>query len=58
MNTLFRIVPDTNVVIASHNASPTSPNKEFFDRWEQDEFAVLYCEDTFEDGTMVPIKTT
>ena len=45
MKTMFRTVPDTNVILAAHNASPTSPNKEYFDRWEREEFAVLYCDD-------------
>jgi predicted nucleic acid-binding protein len=49
MKTSFRTVPDTNVIIASQNASATSPNKEFFDRWEQDEFALLYCEDALRE---------
>jgi predicted nucleic acid-binding protein len=49
MKTFFRTVPDTNVVLASHNASPNSPNKEYFDRWENDEFVLLYCEDTLRE---------
>jgi predicted nucleic acid-binding protein len=49
MKTSFRTVPDTNVIIASQNASAASPNKEFFDRWEQEEFALLYCEDTLRE---------
>ncbi|MCP4397670.1 MAG: PIN domain-containing protein [bacterium] len=49
MRTSFRTVPDTNIVLASQNASASSPNKEFFDRWERDEFAVLYCEDTLRE---------
>lgn len=45
MKTNLRTVPDTNVIIAAQNASATSPNREYFDRWERDEFAVLYCDD-------------
>ncbi|OQY54042.1 MAG: hypothetical protein B6245_21910 [Desulfobacteraceae bacterium 4572_88] len=41
----FRTVPDTNVLIASQNASETSPNKEYFDRWDKGEFDILYCKD-------------
>ena len=47
MKTSFRVVPDTNVVIASEKStSKSSPNKEFFDRWRNDEFEILYSDDT------------
>lgn len=47
MKTSFRVVPDTNVVIASEkSASASSPNREFFDRWKNDEFEILYSDDT------------
>lgn len=47
MKSPFRVVPDTNVVIASvKSASQTSPNKEFFDRWKNNEFEILYSDDT------------
>ncbi len=47
MKTSFRVVPDTNVVIASEKSrSESSPNREFFDRWRNDEFEILYSDDT------------
>ena len=47
MKTSFRIVPDTNVVIASEKStSKSSPNKELFERWSNDEFEILYSDDT------------
>ncbi len=47
MKTSFRVVPDTNVVIASEKStSESSPNREFFDRWRNDEFGILYSDDT------------
>ena len=40
----FRVVPDTNIIIASKkNPSSSSPNVEFIDRWARGEFLVLYC---------------
>ncbi len=49
MKTKFRTVPDTNVIIASQNASATSPNREYFARWANDEFVLLYSEDTLHE---------
>ena len=47
MKTYFRTVPDTNVLIASEKSvSSISPNKEFFDRWENEEFKILYSDYT------------
>ncbi len=46
MKTSLRTVPDTNVVIAAQNSSSTSPNKEFFSRWQSEEFALLFSRDT------------
>jgi predicted nucleic acid-binding protein len=47
MKTFFRTVPDTNVVIASEKSkSELSPNKEFFVRWKNYEFQILYSDDT------------
>jgi predicted nucleic acid-binding protein len=47
MKTSFRSVPDTNIVIASEKSrSGSSPNREFFDRWEKGEFQILYSDDT------------
>ena len=46
----LRSVPDTNVLLASElSAGPTSPNREFFDRWKSDEFFVLYSWDTLRE---------
>jgi len=48
--TSLRTVPDTNVLLASQlRAGPTSPNKEYFDRWRRDEFSVLYSWDTLRE---------
>ncbi|MEZ4529353.1 MAG: PIN domain-containing protein, partial [Desulfobacterales bacterium] len=47
MRTSFRTVPDTNVVIASEKSrTESSPNKEFFARWKNEEFQILYSDDT------------
>lgn len=47
MKTAYRVVPDTNVIIAAEkHPSSTSPNKEFVERWQQEEFALLYSDDT------------
>lgn len=47
MKPYFRAVPDTNIVIASQKSrSEFSPNREFFDRWKNGEFAILYSDDT------------
>ena len=43
----FRVVPDTNVILASKLAkSQKSPNREFIDRWLNREFLILYSTDT------------
>ncbi len=49
MKTSLRVVPDTNVVIAAQNSSSTSPNKEFFTRWQNEEFALLFSKDTLRE---------
>ncbi len=50
MKTSFNVVPDTNVVIASEKSvSESSPNKEFFCRWRNDEFEILYSDDTLHE---------
>ncbi len=47
IKTSFSVVPDTNVVIASQKStSESSPNREFFERWRNDEFEILYSDDT------------
>ena len=47
MKTSLKVVPDTNVIIAAeHRPSPTSPNREFLERWKNAEFEVLYSQDT------------
>ena len=47
MKTSFSVVPDTNVVIASQKSrSESSPNKEFFARWQNEEFELLHSDDT------------
>ncbi len=48
LQTGLRTVPDTNVLLAAEmSVGPTSPNVEYFDRWESGEFAVLFSHDTF-----------
>jgi hypothetical protein len=49
MKTSFRTVPDTNVIIAAQNGSPTSPNREYFTRWENEEFVLLFSDDTLHE---------
>jgi len=42
----FRVVLDTNVVLASHlSKSEDSPNQEIIQRWELDQFDVLWSQD-------------
>ena len=46
----FKVVPDTNVIIASkRNPSKESPNVEFIDRWEKGDFVILYSYDTVDE---------
>lgn len=49
MKTDFRVILDTNVILASQNATASSPNREIIDRWIQDEFLVLYSTDILEE---------
>lgn len=45
--TSLRAVPDTNILVASEMTSHSrSPNREFFARWRDDEFEILYSDDT------------
>ena len=47
MKNFFKVVPDTNIVIASEkSSSKSSPNIEFFNRWKNNEFEILYSDDT------------
>ena len=46
----FRLVPDTNVVIASRKASATrGPNRELMELFLQGEFTLLYSSDTLRE---------
>ncbi len=46
MKTSLSVVADTNVVIASEKStSKSGPNREFFERWKNGEFEVLYSDD-------------
>lgn len=46
----FRVVLDTNIIIASHlSESEDSPNKEIIHRWENDQFDVLWTDDTLHE---------
>lgn len=50
--TSLRAVPDTNVLLASEmSANSTSPNRELFEHWKADEFAVLFTQDTLLEYT-------
>jgi len=49
MKTSLRTVPDTNVIIAAQNSSLTSPNREYFARWKNKEFALLFSDDTISE---------
>jgi len=45
--TTFKVVPDTNVFVAAEKSKhAASPNREFVNRWKNNEFEVLYSEDT------------
>ncbi len=46
MKSDFRLVPDTNVIVSSQSNTPTSPNSEILDRWFNNEFQILYSDDT------------
>lgn len=46
MQVKFQTVPDTNVIIAAHSGNPKSPNKEYYERWLNNEFDLLYSDDT------------
>ena len=46
MQSIFRVVPDTNILIAAEKSrNEGSPNKEFFARWQNYEFDLLYSDD-------------
>lgn len=46
----FRVVLDTNIIIASHlSESEDSPNKEIIQRWKNDQFDVLWTDDTLHE---------
>ncbi len=49
MKTEFRVVPDTNVIIAAEKPTFNSPNREFLQRWKNEEFQVLYSQDMLEE---------
>jgi predicted nucleic acid-binding protein len=43
---LFRAVFDTNVIIAAlKSKNPNSPIIELLQRWRQEEFTLIYCDD-------------
>ncbi len=43
----MKTVPDTNILLASRmRPGSSSPNREYFDRWKNGEFTVLYSPDT------------
>ncbi len=46
MNSTFRVVFDTNVIISAQSNNPASPNRELIDRWIKKEFQCLYSTDT------------
>ena len=44
----LRSVPDTNVLLAAKlSKAPTSPNAEYLERWQNEEFVLLYSSDTY-----------
>lgn len=51
MSTLtnLRVVPDTNIILASQNSNPTSPNAELIARWQRSEFTLLFSDDTLRE---------
>jgi len=43
----FKVVPDTNVIISSElSKNKKSPNRDFIERWLNEEFFVLFSDDT------------
>ncbi len=50
MTLALRVVPDTNIFIAAQKSTnPSSPNKEFFERWQQAGFDLLFSDDTLHE---------
>ncbi len=50
MTTAFKVVLDTNVLLASEKTtSATSPTQELLERWKREEFEVLYSEDILQE---------
>lgn len=47
--TSIRSVPDTNIILASQKAGENSPNKEYFERWGNEEFELLFSQDTLSE---------
>ena len=60
---VFRVTPDTNVLLSAKLAKQggNSPNIEFFDRWLEGQFILLFTPDTLEEyvrklnAAMVPV---
>ncbi len=42
----FATVPDTNVIIAGYIGKQEGPNREFLIRWKENQFYILYSQDT------------
>lgn len=49
MKSTFKVTPDTNVMIASRSSKRTSPNRELFTRWQNNEFIILFSDDTLRE---------
>lgn len=45
----FKTVPDTNIILAAQYGNPQSPNREYFNRWHNDEFDLIYSDDTLSE---------
>jgi len=43
--TAYRVVLDTNVLLAAQWGGERSPNRELLERWEQNQFTLLYSTD-------------
>ena len=46
VKTQYRVVPDTNVILSAQFGGETSPSKEFFLRWRDEEFVILFSDST------------
>lgn len=52
--TTLQAVPDTNILLAAElSIGPSSPNREFFERWKGGAFTILFSQDTLLEYTEI-----